>query len=533
MTPMLASLGGVLPTAAPTPSAGFEPGPSLLPLLVAVPLIASGLLVILRHPVVARVVMIGVPVLSAIGGVVLLDVHTRIPVVAEQVGGYVPGVAIPIVSDSLSALMITVTSSTTAVCAAFLTATGVDRRRLLAPLVLLLLTGVNGALLTGDLFNLFVWVEVMLLPSYALLAGAGSWRRLGVGRTFVLVNLVTSTILLIGVGFVYATVGTVNLAALAGSGAADPRAGLAIAIVLLALSVKAGLAPLHGWLPQTYPETSAGVMALFSALHTKVGLYALYRVYGTTFGVHEAPWLPIAAALVVLTILLGAFATFGESHVRSVLAWQMVSGVGQILVGLVLFTAVSLAAGLFYLVHHIITMAALLLLAGAIEHTYGTGRLDRLHGLARRDPLVATAFALGLFSLVGLPPTSGLWGKVGLLGAASSAASTVSRPWTAWAFLVAIVLASVISLLALQRLWNDVFWGRPLERYRPPDPETGRGDLVPVGDVSIRTAVAMPGVTLIGVSVAIFLFAEPILQVTARAAVALTDVAPYVQAVLR
>lgn len=508
----------------------------LLPLFVAVPLLCAGLLLLVRNPVVGRVVLVGVPLASAFGGLALLVAHTRVPVLSDSIGGYVPGVAIPFVSDSLSALMITVTSLTTAVCAWFLSITGVDRRRLLPPLVLMLLAGVSGALLTGDLFNLFVWVEVMLLPSYALLAGAGSWRRLGVGRTFVLVNLVTSTILVVGVGFVYATTGTVNLAALAGAGAADPRAGLALALVLLALSVKAGIAPLHGWLPQTYPETSAGVMALFSALHTKVGLYALYRVYGTTFGVHEAPWLGIVAVLVVVTILLGAFATYGESHMRSVLAWQMVSGVGQILVGLVLFTAASIAAGLFYLVHHIVTMGALLLLAGAIEHTYGTGRLDRLNGLMRRDPLVAAGFALGLFSLVGLPPTSGLWGKVGLLGAASAAATTPgvgAHPAIAWACVVAVVLASAISLLALQRLWNDVFWGRPLERYRPPDPETGRGELVSVGDVRIRTAVALPGLVLVGVSVAMFLGAEPIMQVTARAAASLTDLAPYVQAVLR
>ena len=509
---------------------------ALLPLFVALPLLSAGLLVVLRGPLLGRIVLLGVPAASALGGLVLLDVHTRVPVLSDRIGGYVPGVAIPFVSDSLSALMITVTSATTAVCAAFLTTTGVDRRRLLPPLILMLLSGVNGALLTGDLFNLFVWVEVMLLPSYALLAGAGSWRRLGVGRTFVLVNLVTSTILVAGVGFVYATTGTVTLAALAGVGAADPRAGLALTLVLLALSVKAGLAPLHGWLPQTYPETSAGVMALFSALHTKVGLYALYRIYGTTFGLHEAPWLGVVAALVVLTILLGAFATYGESHMRSVLAWQMVSGVGQILVGLVLFTAASLAAGLFYLVHHIVTMGALLLLAGAIEHTYGTGRLDRLNGLMRRDPLVAAGFALGLFSLVGLPPTSGLWGKVGLLGAASAAATAPgpfgAHPGIAWACVAAVVLASVVSLLALQRLWSEVFWGRPLELYRPPDPETGRGEPVGVGDVRIRPVVALPGLLLVGLSVAMFLGAGWLFPITDRAAAGLIDLAPYVQAVL-
>lgn len=508
-----------------TPTTAFDP--ALLPLFAAVPLFCAALLVLVRQTLLGRIVMLGIPVLTGLGGLLLIAAHTTTPVLAHHVGGYVPGVAIPFVSDSLSALMITVTSLTTAVCALFLVVTGEDRRRFVPPLVLMLLAGVNGALLTGDLFNLFVWVEVMLLPSYALIAGAGSWRRLGVGRTFVLVNLLTSTILLIGVGFVYATTGVVNLAALAGAGA-DPRAGLALTLVLLALSVKAGLAPVHGWLPRSYPETSAGVMALFSALHTKVGLYALYRVYATTFGTHDAPWLPIAIVLVGLTILIGAAATYGESHVRGVLSWQMVSGVGHILVGLVLFTGASLSAGLFYLVHHIVTMGALLLLAGSIEHTYGTGRLDRLSGLMRRDPLVAGGFALGLFSLIGLPPTSGLWGKVALVRAGTGVDSAA-----AWGLVAAIVVASVLSLLALQRLWNEVFWGRPLAQYRPPHPETGRGDLTPVGDVRVRPLVALPGLLLVAVSVAIFVAPAPLFTVTDAAAASLTDIGTYVSAVMR
>lgn len=505
--------------------------PAWLPLFTAVPLLLAGVGVVVRRPWIGRLLMLATPLATGVAALLLLAEHARTPVLATQVGGYVPGIAIPFVSDTLSALMIAVTSLTTLVCAWFVIATGGDRRRFVAPLVLMLLGGVNGALLTGDLFNLFVWVEVMLLPSYALLAGAGSWRRLGVGRTFVVVNLVTSTILVVGVGFVYATTGTVTLAALVGAGAEDPRAGVAIAVVLLALSVKAGLAPVHGWLPRTYPDTSAGIMALFSALHTKVGLYALYRIHATTFGADAPSWWPAVGAAVVVTIVLGALATFGENHLRSALAWQMVTGVGHILVGVALFTAASLSAGLFYLVHHIVTMGALLLLAGAIEHTYGSGRLDRVSGLMRREPWLAVGVALGLFSLVGLPPTSGLWGKVGLILA--STAAVTRHPVLAWSLVAAMILASVLSLLALQRVWSQVFWGRPLERYRPPDPETGRGELTPVGDVRIRPAVAAPGLVLIGVSVAMFVFAGPIFPVTDRAAAALTDLAPYAQAVIR
>ncbi|WP_168582907.1 monovalent cation/H+ antiporter subunit D family protein [Gephyromycinifex aptenodytis] len=502
--------------------------PAFLTLFVAIPLFSAGFLVVVRHAITDRLLLLGVPALIAGGGALLLVEHTHTPVLAHQVGGFLPGVAIPFVSDTLTALMLVVTAGTTFVVGTFLIGTGEDRYRFVPSLVLMLTAGVDGALLTGDLFNLFVWIEVMLLPSYALLALAGTWRRLGVGRMFVLVNLLTSTVLLIGVGYVYAVTGTVTLAALAGVANENPRAALAFLVVLAALSVKAGIAPVHGWLPRSYPATSAGIMALFSALHTKVGLYAIFRVYSVVYDGRPAPWMPVLVILVVATMLLGALATFGESRIRSILAYQMVSGVGHILIGLVVLGALSLSASLFYLVHHIVTMGALLLLAGAIEETYGTGRLDRLQGLVARDPWVAVAFALGLFSLVGLPPTSGLWGKVGLVQAASA-----DGTWVGWTLISAIVLASIISLLALQRLWNGVFWGRPMERYRPDHPTTGRGPLIDItDDVRVSTSLAMPGYTLITISVLMFFGAGPIMPVIQRAADGLVDLQPYIQAVL-
>lgn len=501
--------------------------PALLLLFVAVPLLAAAVAVLLRRPVLDRALMIGVPAATAAAGVALIGVHASEPVLAHNVGSFAPGIAIPFVSDTFTAVMLTVTGFTTAVCAWFLTVTGEDRYRFVPSLALMLTAGVNGALLTGDLFNLFVFVEVMLLPSYALIAVTGTWRRLGIGRMFVLVNLVTSTLLLIGVALVYGAAGTVNLADLAGRGADDPRVGLAVAVVLVALLVKGGVVPVHGWLPRAYPATSAGVMGLFSGLHTKVALYAVYRIYSVTFG-GAAPWISVLAVAVLATMIVGAVGTFAEQRMRGALAYQMVTGVGHILIGLVLFTPWALAAGVFYLVHHVVTMGALVLGAGAIEHTYGTGRLDRLSGLMRRDPWTATVVALGLFSLVGLPPTSGLWGKVGLMLGAAGAGDL-----TGWLFIGAIILASVLSLLALQRMWREVFWGPPLEQYRPDDPDQGRGSAVrPDTHVRVRAATIAPATVLIVASVAMFVAVGALLPIATRAAVALTDVTPYVQAVL-
>jgi len=498
---------------------------AILPLFVAVPLLSAGVTVLLRGPVVQRIVLLLVSSATLIGGAALLVFHQNTPALAHSIGSYKQKMGIVFVSDTLSALLLVVTAFLTMVSGIFLMLTKEDRYRFVVPLILLLNTGVNGALLTGDLFNLFVWVEVMLLPSYALIAVTGSWRRLGIGRMFVIVNIVTSTILVMGVGLLYGAIGSVNLAALAGKGG-DPQVSLATSIILFALLVKGGVVPVHGWLPRAYPATSAGIMSLFAGIHTKVGIYAAYRVYATVFD-GPAPWLPVLTAVVVATIVVGAFSTFGESRIRGSLAFQMVTGVGQILIGLVVLTEFSVAAGLFYMVHHMITMAGLVLASGAVENVYGSGRFDRLSGLMRRDPWLAATFAIGLASLVGLPPTSGLWGKVGLLGASAQA-----DPVTGWLLMGCVALASVASLMALQRLWREAFWGAPMKNYLPDDPTTSRGEPTPIADdAKVSWRMLWPSTLLIGISVLLFFGVGWVWPLFESAAHGLIDVSAYVASV--
>lgn len=498
---------------------------AILPLFVAVPLLSAGVTVLFRGPVVQRIVLLLVSTAALVGGVALLVFHQNTPALAHSIGSYKQKMGIVFVSDTLSALLLVVTAFLTMVSGIFLMLTKEDRYRFVVPLILLLSTGVNGALLTGDLFNLFVWVEVMLLPSYALIAVTGSWRRLGIGRMFVIVNIVTSTILVMGVGLLYGAIGSVNLAALAGRGG-DPQVSLATSLILFALLVKGGVVPVHGWLPRAYPATSAGIMSLFSGIHTKVGIYAAYRVYATVFG-GPAPWLPVLTAVVVATIVVGSFSTFGESRIRGSLAFQMVTGVGQILIGLVVLTKFSVAAGLFYMVHHMITMAGLVLASGAVEHVYGSGRFDRLSGLMRRDPWLAAVFALGLASLVGLPPTSGLWGKVGLLGAAAQA-----DPLTGWLLMGCVALASVASLMALQHLWREAFWGAPMKSYLPDDPTTSRGVPTPIADdAKVSWRMLWPSTLLIGISMLLFFGVGWVWPLFESAAHGLMDVSAYVASV--
>ena len=498
---------------------------AILPLFVAIPLLSAGLTVLLRDPISQRLALVGASLATVTGATALLVHHHTHPPLAHSIGSYLPGVGIVFVSDTLSALMLVTTGFLVLLSGIFLMLTGEDRYRFVVPLILLLSTGVNGALLTGDLFNLFVWVEVMLLPSYALIAVTGSWRRLSIGRMFVIVNLVTSTILVMGVGLLYGAAGSVNLAALAGSGS-DSQVSLAVAVILFALLVKGGVVPVHGWLPRSYSATSAGIMALFSGIHTKVGLYAAYRIYTTVFD-GQAPWMPVLAAVVIATVIVGSLSTFGESRIRGALAFQMVAGVGQILIGLVVLTELAVTAGLFYMVHHMITMGGLVMASGTVENAYGSGRFDRLSGLMRRDPWLAVIFAVGLASLVGLPPTSGLWGKVALLGGAAQASSPLN-----WLLLASVALGSVASLMALQRLWREAFWGAPMKNYLPDNPMTSRGDPTPIADEArVSWRMLWPAAVLIGLSVALFVgvgWAWPLFE---SAGHGLLDVQAYVEAV--
>ncbi|HEY4614965.1 MAG TPA: proton-conducting transporter membrane subunit [Citricoccus sp.] len=533
---------------------GLTPG-SLLALFVAVPLLLAGLSVILRRRALDRVLLVAVPALVLAGAIALMVHHQEVPVLSTAIGSFEGGIAIPFVSDTLTALMLGTTALATAASGWFLTLVGEDRLRFLPPLALMLMAGVNGALLTGDLFNLFVFVEVMLLPSYALIAVTGTWRRLGIGRMFVIVNLVTSMILLLGVGLVYGSAGTVNLAALAGRAGEDPQVALAVSVVLVALAIKAGVVPVHGWVPRAYPGTSAGIMALFSALHTKVSLYAIFRIYFTTFapgatpagsladgatggagaGSEAATAVAVVITVVVLaTMVLGSLGSLGEQRFRGVLAFQMVAGVGHILIGVAVASPAAVAAGLFYLVHHVITMASLLTTVGAVEHTYGTGHLGKLSGVMHRDRLAAVLVALGLLSLAGFPPTSGLWGKVGLgLAVAEAGGSGAADAWQTPVFLVAIVGSSVVTLVALQRLWGGSFAGAPLHRYWPAAEDGGRERPQPVGDsVRIPGRLLGPGTVMMGASIALFLFAGALMPFLETAAAGLFETGPYVEAVL-
>ncbi|MGQ7295828.1 proton-conducting transporter transmembrane domain-containing protein [Quadrisphaera sp. KR29] len=413
-------------------------------------------------------------------------------VAAAAAGGWPAGVSIVLAADAAAALGVLLTSALVLVSLVLLAGTREDHDPRLLPLVLLLSAGVYGALLTTDLFNLFVFVELMLVPSYVLVALGR--RGAGGGRLYVTVNLLASTVFLVGVGLVYGTTGTVSLEQLRGAAADDPAVAAAAGVVLVALLVKSAAVPLHSWLPGSYSAVGPGVAVLFSGLLTKVGVLALLRVWAVVFeGRPALAWVLLAVA--VATMVVGVLAAVGSTTVRTVLTNHMVSQIGYLLAGVGLASAAGYAAALFFLVQYAVVKAALLGVSAAVEVRAGTDELAGLGGLARREPVLAVGFAVAALGLVGVPPTSGFVAKLQLASAAAAGGS--------WWVLAAVVAVSLVTLVSMLKLWNGVFVGE--------GPDLGDERRLPA-------AVLAPVLVLAAGALVLGVWADPLLEASRVAA---------------
>ena len=526
--------------------------PPLLPLAVGVPLLLGAAGAALRKNKLARHI-ISLATLGALFAfsVLLVVVTHDGTVLAHQVGFWDYGISIPFVVDALSALVLMIICLLGVASVMFAMATHEARARFYHPFVLVLMAGVSGALMTGDIFNFFVFIEVMLLPSYGLLAMMGAKLGAHGARIYVSVNLLASTLLLAGIALVYAAAGTVNLAELHGMGSEDPAVAIGGGVVLTAISIKAAVVPVHGWLTRTYPMTSPAVTALFSGIHTKVAIYAIYRIYSLLFDGDER-FLWVALLVTSVTMLIGVLGAIGEKTTRSILVFHMISQIGYILIGVGLFTTLGLTAAIFYLLHHMIVKASLFLSTGAIEETYGTGEIDKLGGMLKREPLIAITFMVAALSLAGLPPFSGFVAKFSIIQGTLEEAHY-------WVAAVAVIV-SVFTLLSMLKIWTGVFMGSEPEglqeralayqermhgkRYLRTaaqagtptltvGPPTAATSAVLAGEqaVKVPAKLIIPGALLAAVTLFFGLGAELLMMLSATAAENLLNPMDYVEAV--
>lgn len=514
-----------------------------LPAVFGLPLIAAVATFVLGAGKASRVIGLLVPVAVFVVAVLLIGATAEGGVLVSQIAGWPGGIAIAFVGDLFSALMLATSALMVFMCLVFAYSAGLGIDRWFVPAVSIMTAGVYGAFVTGDLFNLFVMVEVALLPSYVLMSRSGALTALRSARLYLIINLTASTLFLAGLGVVYGVTGTVNLAALAGLGVL-PVVGVAVGVIMIAMMLKAALVPAHSWLPATYPYTSPAVTALFSGLLTKIGAYAIVRIIAVVYEPNQLITV-IVIVVCLVSMIVGVLAALGERTIRGVLTFQMVSGMGYILVGVVLAGAVGMAAVVFYLIHHMIVMTALFLIGGTVEHEERTGVISRLGGLAKAHPVAAVAFMLAAMSLVGLPPFSGFWAKLGVLTAAVDAGVAI--------VVVVVLLASVGTLISMLSLGSGVFWGSPkgevVDESTPSDVDLdaegvaaragATGTAIEVAaaveapPVTVwRPLLVVPGLALALVSLGIGLFPEWLLELTATVGDSLNDPATYVSAVL-
>jgi multicomponent Na+:H+ antiporter subunit D len=493
----------------------------ILPILI--PLIAaSSSMLAWRSVIIQRwlaVIGTGVSLLTSLA---LLLAVSEGGILAIQMANWPAPFGISLVADLLSAIMVVVAALMgLAVVVYSLGHMDADREAFgFYPLFHILLMGVNGAFLTGDLFNLYVWFEVMLIASFVLLVLGGERAQLEGGVKYVTINLLSSAIFLAAVGILYGIAGTLNMADVAVALRNTPQPGLVIALSMLFLvtfGVKAAVFPLFFWLPASYHTPPLAVSAIFAGLLTKVGVYALIRMFTLIF-VQDVGYthtlLLIIAGLTMVTGVLGAVA---QNEFRRILSFHIVSQIGYMIMGLALYTPLALASTVFYIVHHIIVKTNLFLVSGVAHRLVGTYELKYLGGLYRNYPALGVLFLIPALSLAGIPPLSGFFAKLGLVQAGLATEQ--------YAIVATSLAVSLFTIFSMTKIWAEAFW-------KPLPPGSVSPVALPGGQRLGLGLLLLPIVVLAGLTVLIGLAAEPIFQLAVRASEQLLEPTEYIQAVL-
>jgi multicomponent Na+:H+ antiporter subunit D len=458
-----------------------------------------------------------------VAAVLLLIQVTGGDILVMYLGGWQAPYGIVLVADVFSALMVLLSALLGLAVAVYsLSAIDAPRKHFgYVPLLQVLLMGVNGAFLTGDIFNLYVWFEVMLIASFVLMVLGGEKAQLVGAVKYVTINLLASVLFLIGAGVLYGKTGTLNFADLAAKLLQNPEAELANTTAILffvAFGIKAAVFPFFFWLPDSYHVPPAAVTAIFSGLLTKVGVYAMMRVFSLIFLHDTAFTQPLILVLAGMTMVAGVLGAVAQGEMKKLLSFHIVSQIGYALMGLGIFTQLAFSGAIYFTLHVAIAKAALFLITGYIAATQGTTQLKSLGGLLRRSPTLSVLFLITALSLAGLPPFSGFFAKFALVKAGLEASQFT---------IVAVALAvGMLTLFSMMKIWNEAFWKEP------------SGEASPVlADEPLMTKGAvfsfmMPVVLLVSITVLMGIGAEPILQLTERAAGQLLHPQQYIDAVL-
>lgn len=452
--------------------------------------------------------------------ILLISVVAKQGYVTMQVGSWPAPFGITLVADTLSSLMV-LTASLIGFCVVIFSLIDIKKtaiRKGFYPAYCILLAGLSGAFLTGDLFNLYVWFEIILISSFVLLSLTDGSLRLEGGVKYAVLNLIATLLLLTSIAFLYGISGTLNLADLSQHLASSDKVGLITTIAVLfiiSFGIKAALFPLFFWLPASYHTTSYSASAIFSGVLSKVGVYALIRVFTLLF-LQNFHYLHTLLLLIAnLTLIVGIIGAIAQIELRRILSFTLISHIGFMVVGLAILTPLALAASIFYIIQHMLIKTSLFLSSGFVRYHSKYNDIVRAGDFYSRYPFFSLLFFIAAFSLAGIPPLSGFWAKVALIKASFDDSHYIT--------LGIIVVTSFLTLFVIARLWQNLFL-KAASHSDAHEVSLSRND---------AATILIPITVLTALILLIGLFPAPLFHLAKQAATQLLNPAGYIHAVMK
>lgn len=439
-----------------------------------------------------------------------------------QAGNWKAPFGITFVADTFSVIMVVLTACVSLAVGIYSTSSlNISRIRYGYFFIYhLLIMGLLGSFLTGDIFNLYVWFEVVIISSFILLTVGGKKRQMEGAIKYVTMNILASTIFLTAIGILYGITGSLNIADLALKIQAIENKGLVTVTSLLffiGFGIKSAIFPLYFWLPSSYHTPPSAIAAIFGGLLTKMGVYAMFRVFTIIF---EPDYftLVLFSVISILTMVTGALGTINKRNVRRVLSYLIVCHIGYLVAGLSLYTELAFTAVVFYLIHDVIVKSNVFMISGVILKIRESLDMTRLGSLLKDYPRFSLIMAVVFFSLIGIPPLSGFWPKILLFKESFQA--------NQYAILIALILASFVTLFVVIRMWIEIFW------KESPKPLTEEMDQFATFSRTGKIALMAPIVFLAAISLYIGFNAESIMKISQKAGSEMMDKNIYIEAVL-
>ena len=489
----------------------------LAPVLIPITYIALAL--VLRSKLLKQTLAVIFSVLNFLMALYLIVLAGREDILVSNIGSWPAPYGITMVADRFSALMLLV-SSIVFLATTIYAVQAIDAKRKENGYFLItygILAGVNGSFMAGDLFNLYVWFEVMLMGSFILVSFGGERLQLAGAIKYLILNLISSFFFLAGIGILYGKMGSLNMAdiSIKITQSADSLAALNPALVLfiVGFAIKGALFPFFFWLPASYHTPPPAVSALFAGLLTKVGIYSLIRLYTLFLFQADSFWNPLIMVLGVLSMVIGVLTATSQTDFRKIISFHIISQVGYMVTGLAFFTVGGLAAAMFFMVFAMITKTNLFLVAGWIFRQKGTLEIKELGGILKQSPGWATLFFISAFSLAGIPPLIGFAAKFLIIKAGVMSGHVMAA--------MVALFVGLFTLYSMVKIWIEVFW-KPSPAGDVADGQTLLPDRLMFGS-SLFLAILI---------VALGIFAAPVIEYCNGAAADLLDPEKYYSFVL-